>query len=1522
MASRSRRSAAQEVVEEEEKEEEEEQEQEELEGVKKLKFNKTLVGKPGKQLGVTELLARLKALCDELRDIDQEEVDTESLTRSAKELASPSLIHHKDAGVRAWTACCIVEMFRLFAPNAPYTASQLKDIFALIVTKILPLLGNPSHPYNSQHMYMLKSLADFKSIVIVTDIPASATLTQSIFTTCFDVLSGPSKSSHGEELSKNVEHNMTEILRILVDESATIATEIVDVIVAQFLWADPQMLAASRGKKNVAVDAKQSTLRRKEAPPAYNMAKNICNMYPEKMARLFGTYFGSIIVDFASGKTARADDSDDDGDKGPSEEDINEASKAHRLLRELWRSAPGCLREIVPHLQDELATENVQLRQLATETIGDMVSGIGAAGPPPLPDLDPAAYPSQSLASSSVHAYNYLTTPASLNSFILHHSSAYHVFITRKNDKSPIVRASWATAIARILMTSAGNVGLDPEEERTLLKHFADSLIDGDDRVRLAAVKAVEHFEFNDIVRKLGVNGGAAQSGSILSNLADRVKDRKPPVRTAAIKLLAKIWGVAAGAIAEGSLTVSDLLGSIPSRILDAYYVRDPDLTVQVELATYDSLLPLNFPPIKPKAAVNGGSQVVKDSQSNGEQTYSEADLDKIRAERQLVLVRGLDERAKKVFYANQGNQTAHATYMEHFLKLCEEYNGGVMEGSEKDTKRKLDGLIAYYAKTLPDAARAADDLTKFAKAHDRRSYQLIRFCMAPESDYRKIFKSIKELRKRIEENPPSPTLLETLIPLTYRVSLLCFNKSHVPAIIEFTRTDDKGLAATAHEVLKEISTQHPKVFSTHVKELCKTLEGEAPTQSATNPPGAVDDLKALASFAKKFPKEIPLHAKDGQKLVRGLLNFTLYGTPPKAAKHAITILMNSDNSKKRHAKEILQKSIKSFDYECEHWLTKLAALSQLILLAPDECDADIDAVFTIAVENVLLKQHPESDEAEGEWMEIPDEDITARTWALKILVNRLLAYTGDEERTDASDQVLKLLNRLVKENGEASKKNPTPLAHRNRQRLMAANFLLKLATVRRLDNQITSADFNQLALVTHDSCLQVRKGFALKLMKYLGQNRLPTRFYSILFMFAHEPDAGLRNILTTWIRSRRAIFTSRKETVLETSVFARLLSLLAHHPDLADDDSSLTEIVKYVLFYLKTVATEDNLALIYHMAGRVKTVKDGVDPSAASDDKLYIMSDLAQAAVLSWEENNGWSMQMFPGKQKLPAGIFKPLESHERGQEIASKQYIPSDFTDLLDPLVRRTIKNKKRKAGDGAEKPRKKAKAENGVKKERTKSERPIKTPRKKRRGDGSDDEDLDSAAAPSSGPRRKSGRKSNVSKGYVEVSSDEEATQAGAEQEESMSDAESQRAEEDVAMEDNQTDEAVESKAEAEPEAAAEESEAEPDPEPEPEPESEPELESEPPRKTRGRPARYSDAPPSPEAPKRKAARPAKASAPAKAAKEIKASTPAKPTPVKEAKKATPKAKAKEKQKEAAVEPVANGTGIVRRSGRTRG
>ena len=68
---------------------------------------------------------------------------------------------------------------------------------------------------------------------------------------------------------------------------------------------------------------------------------------------------------------------------------------------------------------------------------------------------------------------------------------------------------------------------------------------------------------------------------------------------------------------------------------------------------------------------------------------------------------------------------------------------GGVMEGNEKLIKEHLSRLINEFAKQLPDSSKASDCLWKFAKLHDRRCYQLIRFCMAPESDYRTVVKAI-----------------------------------------------------------------------------------------------------------------------------------------------------------------------------------------------------------------------------------------------------------------------------------------------------------------------------------------------------------------------------------------------------------------------------------------------------------------------------------------------------------------------------------------------------------------------------------------------------------------------------------------------------------------------------------------------------------------------------------------------------------------------------------------------------------
>ena len=561
-----------------------------------LKFKEPLTWRYGKPIAVSDLLSRLKTLAEELASIEQGDADRDSLVPKAQELASAQLLAHRDKGVKAWTMLCIVEMFRLLAPDAPYKGGQLKQIFDIFISTIVPSLASPTDPYSQQYIAVLTSLTTIKSIILLTDIPGSDHLILTLFNNCFDVMSGNMRSSHGEQLPKNVEYHMTNMLCTLVDECEALPTGVVDIILAQFLRADPNAL--SMGKKG----EPQPSMVLREVSPAHNMARSVCNTCADKMTRFVGQYFSSVLMDASEtvatskssrvrGKKRTRDGSDDESDDGlltpPAESDFDEVEKAHRLLRELWRSSPDVVRTIIPQMEAEVSAENVQLRTMAIQTVGDMVSGIGAAGPPPPIPMDPAAYPSQSLDTTpaSTQYQNVLLAPAAPHAFSAVYPSAYQGFVDRYRDKSTQVRCAWATAVGRIICTSGGGKGLDAEQESLLLRHFSDMLQDNDERVRLAAVRAIAQFDFNAIVQYLGSAGGVTTPGSPLCILADRIKDKKETIREEAMELLGRIWGVAAGAIEEGSERLREMLGPIPSKILMAVYVNSAETNALVQLS-------------------------------------------------------------------------------------------------------------------------------------------------------------------------------------------------------------------------------------------------------------------------------------------------------------------------------------------------------------------------------------------------------------------------------------------------------------------------------------------------------------------------------------------------------------------------------------------------------------------------------------------------------------------------------------------------------------------------------------------------------------------------------------------------------------------------------------------------------------------------------------------------------------------------------------------------------------------------
>lgn len=1108
---------------------------------------------------------------------------------------------------------------------------------------------------------------------MINDVANAEELLLHLFSSFFDGVSGSSKAASGEQVAKDVEFHMTDILVTLVEESPSLPPAVLDVIMAQFLRAAPP----GGHKEKADANGKQTTLLPKEEPEAYVMAKTVCNSCPEKMARYVGQYFSEVIMD-VSGNSGNAnghrddDDSDnDDGTAGPSESDFKELRKAHQLLRELWRAAPTVLPNVVPQVDAELSADNVQLRLLATETLGDMISGIGAAGPPPSPELDPAAYPPLKLNDEVPDhpATSILTTPISPLSFAQTHPQAFHNFVGRRNDKSPLIRAAWTIAAGYIVSTSAGNIGLSREDESVFVNGLRDKLTDNDEKVRLAAVKAIETFSFRDIVTKLAAAGGVTKEGTVLFTLADRCRDKRSSIRVEAMALLGKLWAVGSGELATGHELVTSALSGIPTRIFNTFYANDLELNVLLERVVFECLIPLSFPP-PPKAKGSKSSNGNSQSQSAVDSGY---DQDRIRAERILLLVKDLDSNARRAFNALQARQPQFSKVLENFVRQCDAFNGGNPEGNADGIKQNLKKTIQYLCQFLPDAIKVEADLHNFANWHDRRCYQLIKFAVSAESDFKTVHRAVKEFVKRVQGSP-KPHMLDTLLPLLYRSAYIVLNKSHLSTYMDCSKSDKDGLGAAAQEITTEISQNNPDLFKTHVGQLCKDLADGAPTADRTNEVTMVETLKACSSYSKKYPNELP----DDRKFIQALMNYALHGEPAKAAKYAVNVMMaRKDDRSMVSATDLLQRIMKNWEYNSPHFLTKLAAVSQLELLAPKVTADANDQIIDTALEDILLKVRTDAKESDPEWVTDSelDEECQVKCWALKLVVNRLRGIRDSEEAKELAVPVFKLLRSLLKQAGELCKTKDTPKHHKSRLRLLAGQLFLKICTSKHLEEIFSHADFNQLAFLTQDPSAMVRRLFVEKLQKYLVQNKLRPRFYTMIFLTAFEPDVAFKSQIETWIRSRARFFRDVKQNVME-STMGRLISLLAHHPDYGTEVDDLIDHARYLLYYVSNVATEANFGMIFKYAERVKQTRDAITPTES--ERLYVISDLAQSILRKWQEKKNWTFQAYSGKVGLPIGLYTALPSHSVAQEIAEKQYLPEGLDEQLDDLLKSVDKKK----------------------------------------------------------------------------------------------------------------------------------------------------------------------------------------------------------------------------------------------------
>ncbi|KAI5811155.1 hypothetical protein DFH27DRAFT_11876 [Peziza echinospora] len=1291
-----------------------------------LTFSETLSWKAGRPIAIHTLIKRLKTLSEELQKLEQEDVDRQSLATAAKELCVPALLEHKDKGVKAYVACCLTDMLRLHAPDAPYTALQLRDIFELFV-KQLRNLADLESPYYEQYYHLLNSLSQVQSIVLIADIPNSEGLILQLFTNLFDVGAKP-------EITKTVEYGMTDILRQVIDECHHLPSEVVDIVVAQFLRAIPSTTAKKIiGKKG---EEGQTTITQHIIPPpAYSMAKDLCTNTStvDKMSRHICQYFSEVILEATPSSRPQNRKSslspegtpEPNAQHEPTDEDLAELRKAHMLVKELWRAAPTVLQNVVPQLEQELMTENMQLRLLAVETIGDMAA-------------------------------------SNLGSFSAACPVTWKVWCGRVIDKSYIVRVKWVEAAVRILQARSDNMGL------SLIPHISEKLNDTDERVRLAACRVIgEELDYRSITSKLTAEYGGDK---LLESLALRAKDKKHAVRQEGMKVLARMWDMGYEDIKRGLESVIKQLSWIPGSILETSYVNDRDVDVLMDHVVWEILIPLEYPlgsldstkTANGKDGANGkaasksarlrdkergkdkgkGKEDGADSQSENTQQMSALDYDRLRTTRILHLAHNLPPRSQKAFLALAARQLTYSAVLKQFVASASEYNSGTTNTitdapaagtTQAEHKIRLTKLINWLATHFSDTERARDHLWKWVKIGDRRGWNCVQNIMSLEEGWTSVVKSLNEVVKRIEGAPGNANIiLETVRPLLYRSAVLLYNKSHVPTIVEFSKSaahqpqqpdgdlaeDGFGFAGnelgiTANWILKEMSSTLPAVFKAHIASLTTIIQDTAPpvpgsrkalAAAPNNTPvdaNIVDTLSALSTFALRYPNDVP---RD-RKLHQALFSFaTSHLSTPKAAKHAVRVLMAAAKDRREmYATDLIEKCVKELEWGSEGFVVRLGALAELVMKAPADLIDDVaEKIVTFCLQECLLQVRSAGGDEEkaagstSQWVE--DEDISqegyAKLLALKIMVNNLRQRTQNENIRDRAQPVFSILHALIHNKGEVTTTKNTPTTHRARLRLAAGQHILRLATYPIFEEMIPPKKFNGLALQAQDSVEQVRYGFIRRLKKYLAVGKLPPRYYAIVFLIAYEPKPQLLNETITWIKARaKAIAASGAAAstttpsskapsanasgtnILELSL-ARLLSLIAHHPHFGKEASELLDLAAYIVFYVRTVVTRDNIGLVYHVAQKVKQVKDAINP--AKTENLYYVSELAQLVLRKYGDMQGWGgVPTWPGSVGLPKALFESLRNSDERKESAKSWHLPPGVEEKLDGYIKPQRKN-----------------------------------------------------------------------------------------------------------------------------------------------------------------------------------------------------------------------------------------------------
>uniref|UniRef100_A0A667WY95 PDS5 cohesin associated factor A n=1 Tax=Myripristis murdjan TaxID=586833 RepID=A0A667WY95_9TELE len=260
-----------------------------------------------------EVVKRLKMVVKTYMDMDQDsEEEKQQYLGLALHLASEFFLRNPNKDVRLLVACCLADIFRIYAPEAPYTShDKLKDIF-LFITRQLKGLEDTKSPQFNRYFYLLENLAWVKSYNICFELEDCNEIFIQLFKTLFSVIN----NSHNQK----VQMHMMDLMSSIIMEGDGVTQELLDTILINLIPAH----------KNL---NKQ----------AYDLAKTLLKRTVQTIETCIANFFNQVLV---MGKSSVSDLSEHVFD----------------LIQELFAIDPLLLTSVMPQLEFKLKSNDGEER--------------------------------------------------------------------------------------------------------------------------------------------------------------------------------------------------------------------------------------------------------------------------------------------------------------------------------------------------------------------------------------------------------------------------------------------------------------------------------------------------------------------------------------------------------------------------------------------------------------------------------------------------------------------------------------------------------------------------------------------------------------------------------------------------------------------------------------------------------------------------------------------------------------------------------------------------------------------------------------------------------------------------------------------------------------------------------------------------------------------------------------------------------------------------------------------------------